>query len=65
MKDYRCLVGRHDWSTELPEGTPKRQGEAQAACRRCGALTHVDVGTADQSRRRGPKLGENRGDGWR
>lgn len=55
MKDYRCLVGRHDWSTELPEGTtPARQGAASVSRLRCGKAARA--GSGHDPRLSGPLL---------
>lgn len=54
MKDFRCLVGRHEWSTNVPEGTPQRHGEARVACARCGKV--VRAGSGDDPRLGGPLL---------
>ena len=38
MRDVRCLVGAHAWSTDLPAGAvPPLTGPA-LVCRRCGRL---------------------------
>ena len=44
MKDVRCLVGVHDWSTDMPESVHTRTGGVTLVCRRCGRLKrHADV----------------------
>jgi hypothetical protein len=42
MKDIRCLVGVHAWSTHLPGDVVTRHGSVALACRRCGRLKYVD-----------------------
>jgi hypothetical protein len=44
MKDIRCLVGVHDWSTELPRGVQPQFSGPALMCRRCGRFKrHTDA----------------------
>ena len=42
MKDIRCLVGVHAWSTHLSVDVVTRHGAVTLACRRCDRLKYVD-----------------------
>jgi hypothetical protein len=41
MKDVRCLLGRHAYTTQLREGQQPRHGEALVTCARCGKTARV------------------------
>ena len=43
MKDLRCLLGRHDWTTDLPEGAPVMADQRVMACRRCERISRHDA----------------------
>ena len=36
MRDVRCAIGRHAWSTDGPETTHAPIGAVTLTCRRCG-----------------------------
>ena len=41
MKDIRCLIGRHDWSSDLQDDTLPRHGAVTLVCRRCGRMNQT------------------------
>jgi len=43
MRDVRCLLGRHDWANQVPDGVTPRYDVNRAFCRRCGASVTVDA----------------------
>ena len=44
MKDLRCMVSMHDWSTDVPQSVNTRARAVTLMCRRCGRLKrHTDV----------------------
>jgi hypothetical protein len=44
MKDIHCLLGRHDWSTQLPDDAVGRHGEHRVVCTRCGKVARAGSG---------------------
>ena len=43
MRGLRCLVGRHDWTNQVPDGVTPRHDVNRAFCARCGARAAVDT----------------------
>jgi hypothetical protein len=43
MKDIRCMLGRHDWTTDLPDGAPVIPDQRVMACRRCKSISRHDA----------------------
>jgi hypothetical protein len=59
MRRLRCLLGGHEWASQVPDGVTLRYDEHRVTCARCGAGVTVD---AHRSWRPDPESGGLRQD---
>lgn len=56
MRRLACLLGRHDWTSQVPDGVTLRYDEHRVVCSRCGAGASTDAHTVNRPHLRGSAL---------
>ena len=56
MKDARCLLRQHSWTTDLPDVVTARPDQHTVVCRRCGKVTRSDAAGLSQHSRHDANL---------
>jgi hypothetical protein len=52
MRRLRCLLGGHEWVSEVPDGVTLRYDEHRVVCGRCGACVTTDAHNVSRPHRR-------------
>ena len=56
MRRLRCLLGGHEWASQVPDGVTLRYDEHRVVCSRCGSGATADAHTLGRPRLRGSIL---------